>query len=185
VENPKELHLTNEAEANVYIAQDSLALLIGLVLHQQIPTEKAFHSPLILRDRLGKELDATEIAAMDPEQLDAAFREKPALHRFPGSMSKRVQSVCEHVTETYDGSVPLIWDGVEDADELMHRMLAIPGFGEYKARIYIGVLAQRFGIRPNGWENHLPTWPSIVDVANASDLAELKVRKKAWKESQS
>jgi len=172
VENPKELHLTNEAEANVYIAQDSLALLIGLVLHQQIPTEKAFHSPLILRDRLGKE-------------LDAAFREKPALHRFPGSMSKRVQSVCEHVTETYDGSVPRIWEGIEDADELMKRMLAIPGFGEYKARIYIGVLAQRFGIRPEGWESHLPTWPSIVDVADANDLAELKLRKKAWKESQS
>ncbi len=133
MENPKELPFTNEVEANTYIAADSLALLIGLVLHQQILTEKAFHSPLILRDRLGKELDATEIAAMDPEQLDAAFQEEPALHRFPGSMSKRVQSVCEHVTETYDGLVPHIWDGIEDADELMQRMVAIPGFAEYKA----------------------------------------------------
>jgi uncharacterized HhH-GPD family protein len=100
-------------------------------------------------------------------------------------MSKRVQSVCEHVAETYDGSVPRIWEGIDDADDLMKRMLAIPGFGEYKARIYIGVLAQRFGIRPEGWESHLPTWPSIVDVADANDLAELKLRKKAWKESQS
>ncbi|MEA2002753.1 MAG: HhH-GPD-type base excision DNA repair protein [Actinomycetota bacterium] len=185
MKHPKELHLTNEPEANTYIAEDSLALLIGLVLHQQIPTEKAFHSPYVLRDRLGKELDATEIASMDPEELDAAFRAKPALHRFPGSMSKRVQAVCEHVTEVYGGSVQGVWDGVEDADELMQRMLAIPGFGEYKARIYIGVLAQRFGIRPDGWENYLPTWPSIVDIADANDLAELKVRKKAWKESQS
>lgn len=184
MENPTELHLTNEPEANRYIAEDPLALLIGLVLHQQIPTEKAFHSPFVLRNRLGRDLDAIAIAAMDPEDLDAAFRAKPALHRFPGSMAKRVQSVCEHIAESYDGSVTRLWDGLSDADELMDRLLAVPGFGEYKARIYIGVLAQRFGVRPAGWERHLPTWPSIVDVANADDLAELKPRKKVWKQAQ-
>lgn len=181
---PKQLYLTNDPEANEYIARDPLAFLIGMVLHQQIPTEKAFHSPLVLRDRLGRELDAAEIAAMDPEQLEAAFKEKPALHRFPGAMAKRVQGVCEHLTTIYGGTVPALWDGVATGDELMERLLAIPGFGEYKARIYLGVLAERFGITPDGWEHHAPTWPSIADVGSLDDLTDLKARKKAWKESQ-
>ncbi len=182
--NPTELFLTNEPEANAFIAAEPLGLLIGLVLHQQIPTEKAFHSPLVLRDRLGTDLDAAAIAAMDPEELEAVFKERPALHRFPGSMAKRVQKVCEHIAEEYEGSVRGIWEGVADADSLMERMLAIPGFGEYKARIYVGVLARRFGVVPDGFEDHLPTWPSIVDVENLDDLHDLKARKKAWKESQ-
>ena len=184
METPSQLFLTNEPEANAFIADDPLGLLVGLVLHQQIPTEKAFHSPLVLRQRLGKDLDAGEIAAMDPEALEATFKEKPALHRFPGAMAKRVQAVCEHISETYDGSVAGVWDGVSDADDLMARLLAIPGFGEYKARIYLGVLAKRFGVTPSGYEEHLPTWPSIVDVESLEDLHDLKARKKAWKESQ-
>lgn len=184
MKNPNELYLTNDADANVFIARDSLGLLIGLVLHQQIPTEKAFQSPLVLRDRLGKDLDAATIAAMNPEEVDALFREKPALHRFPGSMAKRVQAVCEYLTEHYDGSVEGLWDGVNDAAELMDRLLAMPGFGEYKARIYVGVLAERFEIRPEGWQDYRPTWPSIVDVETADDLAQLKMRKKAWKDAQ-
>ncbi|MDX2344051.1 MAG: HhH-GPD-type base excision DNA repair protein [Acidimicrobiia bacterium] len=180
---PTELCLTNEPDANAFIAKDSLGLLVGLVLHQQIPTEKAFHSPMVLRDRLGRDLDPAQIANMDPEALEAVFKEKPALHRFPGSMAKRVQSVCEHVVETYDGSVAGIWEGVTTADQLMERLLAMPGFGEYKARIYIGVLAKRFGIKPKGFTKYLPTWPSIVDIASLDDLADLKARKKAWKES--
>lgn len=182
---PTELCLTTEPEANAFLANDPLGLLIGLVLHQQIATEKAFLGPYLLRDRLGTDLDASAIAATDPEELEAIFKEKPALHRFPGSMAKRVQGLCDYVTETYDGSVPAIWDGVADAQELMDRLLVVPGFGEYKARIYIGVLAQRFGVRPDGYEEFLPTWPSVVDIETLDDLAELKVRKKAWKESQS
>ena len=181
---PAELYLTNDPEANALIAGDPLALLVGLVLHQQIPTEKAFHSPLVLRDRLGRELDAAEIAAMDPEALEAVFKEKPALHRFPGAMAKRVQAVCEHIASEYAGSVPGLWDGVDSADDLMNRMLDVPGFGEYKARIYIGLLAERFDVRPEGYEAYLPTWPSVVDVNSLDDLSELKARKKAWKESQ-
>jgi uncharacterized HhH-GPD family protein len=183
MQQPTELHLTNEPEANAFLAADPLGLLIGLVLHQQIPTEKAFHSPLVLRDRLGRELDAAEIAGMDLETLEGLFKEKPALHRFPGSMAKRVQAVCDHIAEHYDGTVPHLWAGITSADELMERLLAMPGFGEYKARIYIGVLAERFGVRPDGYESHLPTWPSIVDISSLDDLAELKARKKAWKES--
>jgi uncharacterized HhH-GPD family protein len=181
---PHELFLTNEPEANALLAEDPLALLIGLVLHQQIPTEKAFHSPLVLRDRLGRGLDAADIAGMDPEALEAVFKEKPALHRFPGAMAKRVQSVCAHISEKYNGAVEGLWDGVAGSDRLLERMLEIPGFGEYKARIYMGVLAKRFGVKPRGYTKHLPTWPSIVDVTSPEDLAELKARKKAWKDSQ-
>lgn len=181
---PKELFLTNDDEANAFIADDPLALLVGLVLHQQIPTEKAFNSPLVLRQRLGRDLDATDLAAMNPEDLERLFREKPALHRFPGSMANRVQGVCEHVADHYAGDVTALWEGIADAGELMQRLTNIPGFGDYKARIYLGLLARRFGVRPRGWEDHLPTWPSIVDVESLEDLAELKVRKKAWKASQ-
>lgn len=184
MDTPQELFLTNDPEANAFIATEPLAFLIGLVLHQQIPTEKAFHSPFDLRSRLARDLDATDIAAMNPDDLEAAFKEKPALHRFPGSMAKRVQGVCEHIAESYDGSVPALWDGVASADELMSRLLAIPGFGEYKARIYVGVLGRHFAVRPPGWEDLAPTWPSIADVGSLDDLAELKVRKKAWKASQ-
>ncbi|MDJ0954117.1 MAG: HhH-GPD-type base excision DNA repair protein [Acidimicrobiia bacterium] len=181
---PKELFLTNNADANRFLAAEPLGLLIGLVLHQQIPTEKAFHSPYVLRDRLGDDLDAAAIAGMDPEELEAVFKERPALHRFPGAMAKRVQKVCDHIVQEYDGSVSAIWEGVEDADTLMERLLAIPGFGEYKARIYLGVLANRFGVQPEGYTDYLPTWPSIADVESLDDLADLKARKKAWKESQ-
>lgn len=182
---PAELCLTNEPRANTLLADDPLALLIGLVLHQQIATEKAFLGPYLLHERLGQDLDAASIAAMEPESLEAIFKEKPALHRFPGSMAKRVQGVCEHVAEAYNGSVPEIWSGVGNARELMGRLVAVPGFGDYKARIYIGLLAQRFGVRPDGYEEFLPTWPSVVDVATLDDLADLKARKKAWKESKS
>lgn len=185
MEQPDQLYLTNEPAANAFIAGDPLGLLVGLVLHQQIPTEKAFHSPLLLRDRLGRDLDAADLAGVDPEALEAVFKEKPALHRFPGSMAKRVQAVCEHLVAEYDGSVSALWADAESADELMERLLAIPGFGEYKARIYLGLLARRFRIQPAGWEEYLPTWPSIVDVESLDDLADLKARKKAWKESQS
>jgi len=184
MQEPTELFLSNDPDANALIAADPLALLIGLVLHQQIATEKAFVGPLLLKQRLGEELEAQSIAAMDPEQLAEAFKQKPALHRFPGSMAGRVQGVCDHIATEYGGDVPAIWTGVADADDLMDRLLAIPGFGEYKARIYLGVLARRFGIRPNGYEDHLPTWPSIVDVATADDLAALKDRKRAWKAAQ-
>lgn len=182
---PAQLHLSNDDAANRFIAADPLAFLIGIVLHQQIPTEKAFQSPLVLRDRLGRDLDAGEIAAMNPDDLVGAFKEPPALHRFPGSMAKRVQGVCDYLVDNYGGEVTALWKDVADADELLNRLLAIPGFGEYKARIYLGVLARRFGITPEGWEDKAPTWPSIADVASPADLIELRQRKKAWKQARS
>lgn len=184
MKKPAELFLSSDPDANTLIADDPLALLIGLVLHQQVATEKAFVGPLHLKQRLGEDLDAATIAAMDPERLVMVFKEKPALHRFPGSMAGRVQGVCDHVASEYGGDVAAIWTDIASADELMDRLRAIPGFGDYKARIYLGVLAQRFGIRPSDYEEHLPTWPSIVDVETPDDLIALKERKKAWKAAQ-
>jgi uncharacterized HhH-GPD family protein len=178
---PQVLYFTDDDAANRLIAADDLALLIGIVLYQQVPTEKAFSGPLALRERLGGPLDATRIAEMDPDALEAVFRERPALHRFPAAMAKRVQAVCRHLVDHHGGRVAGLWEGAADAHEVMGRLTAMPGFGDYKARIYLGVLAERFGVRPAGWEEHLPDWPSIVDISGAGDLQELKERKKAWK----
>ncbi len=177
------LHYTDDPAANELLAEDPTALLIGLVLYQQVPIEKAFSGPGVLQQRLGGTLDVAAIAAMDPDDLDAVFRERPALHRFPGNMAKRTQAVCTHIVEEYGGDVTALWSGITDADELMKRLQGLPGFGEYKARVYFGVLAERFDVRPEGWERHLPDWPSIVDIRQPSDLPELKERKKAWKEA--
>ena len=182
--DPAELHYTDRDDANQLIAGEPAALLIGIVLYQQVPTEKAFVGPLLLKERLGGSLDPGEIATMDPGRLEELFREKPALHRFPASMAKKVQAVCTHVVDHHGGDVTELWKGAETAQEVVGRIEAMPGFGEYKARVYFGVLAERFGVRPDGWEALVPDWPSIADIVVPSDLADLKLRKKAWKESQ-
>jgi uncharacterized HhH-GPD family protein len=179
-----EIYFTDDHEANHLLATNDFALLVGLTLYQQVPVEKAFVGPSVLRDRLGGELDAAMIASMDPDELDDVFREKPALHRFPGSMAKRTQAVAVHVVETYDGDVSGIWDGVDDASELQRRIKALPGFGDYKARVYAAVLARRFGIQPADWEDHLPDWPNISEVTKPEDRDAMKLRKKEWKAAQ-
>lgn len=182
---PTSLFFTDRDDANELLAADPTALLVGIVLYQQVPTEKAFAGPLVVQERLGRPLRVDEIAAMDPEALEAVFREKPAVHRFPASMAKKVQAVCQYLVEHYDGTVAGLWEGAETAEEVVKRLEAMPGFGEYKARVYFGVLAARFGIQPDGWQEMVPDWPSIVDITAPQDLPELKLRKKAWKESKS
>lgn len=177
------LPYTDDPSANAFLAADPFALLVGIVLYQQVPIEVAFAGPSRLDDRLGG-LDSQAIAQMDPEALEAAFREKPAVHRFPGNMAKRVQAAAAFVASEYDGDTSAIWADIEDADELMRRLKAMPGFGEYKARIYLAVLAQRFGVRPAGWERYVPDWPNISEIESPEDRSDLKERKKAWKASQ-
>lgn len=180
-----DIYFTTEPEANELLANDAYALVVGLVIYQQVPTEKAFAGPFVLKERLSGTLDATTVASMDPEALEAVFRETPAIHRFPASMAKRVQAVSQFIVDEYDGDAAGIWEGVESADELLARLKAVPGFGDYKARLTLGVLANQFEVRPDGFEQRMPDWPSVADVAKPEDLADLKVRKKAWKESQS
>lgn len=179
----KSLPFTDDADANRLLAEPT-ALMIAMTLYQQIPVEKAMAGPAELKRRLGTELDAAAIAAMDPADLDEVFRQKPALHRFPGNMAKRVHAMCNALVDEYGGDASRIWaDG--DAADIKSRLDAIPGFGDYKSRVLMGVLGERLGVRPKGWEEFKPTWPSIADVATFEDIAEMKARKKAWKESQS
>lgn len=177
------LPYTDDPSMNSYLAEDPFALLVGIVLYQQVPIETAFAGPSRLHDRLGG-LDPKGIAAMDPELLEATFREKPAIHRFPGNMAKRVQAVAAFVASEYDGDTSAVWAEVDSADELMRRLKAVPGFGDYKARIYLAVLARRFGVKPDGWERYLPDWPNISEIDSPEDRSDLRERKRAWKAAQ-
>jgi len=178
-----DIYFTTEPEANALIAEDPFALVVGLTLYQQVPTQKAFAGPYALKQRLGDSLDPVSIAEMDPDALEAVFRERPALHRFPANMAKRVQSVAQYVVDENGGDASSLWTEASSGDELLANLVAVPGFGEYKARLTIGVLANQFQIRPSGYEQYLPDWPSIADIEKPEDLAELKERKKAWKAS--
>ena len=180
-----DIYYTTAPEANELLSDDPYALIVGLAIYQQIPTEKAFAGPYVLKDRLGGTLDAATVAGMPPEELEAVFRETPAIHRFPTNMAKRVQAVSQYLVDEYEGDASAVWADVKTADELMARLEAIPGFGEYKARLTVGVLATQYGVKPRGYTKLMPDWPSVVDIKKPEDLAELKVRKKAWKESKS
>ena len=171
---------TGRAEADRLLEQEPLALLIGLVLDQQVKMEKAFGGPYDLKQRLGH-LDARRIAAMDPEQLDAAFRQRPALHRFPGTMARRVQGLCRVIASEYGGDAGAVWRDVADGDELARRISALPGFGEMKSRITMSVLAKKFGVRPAGWERHAAHWHTVADVDSPETMQEARDVKRRMK----
>src|SRR5436309_3674077 len=154
---------TQDPAANELLETDALALLIGMVLDQQVKMEKAFGGPYELKQRLGH-LDASTIASMDPDALDKVFRERPALHRFPGNMARRVQAMTQAVVKDYGGDAGAVWNGARDGDELAARISKLPGFGDMKTRILISVLAKKFGVKPAGWEKHAANWHSVADV---------------------
>ncbi len=179
-----EIHFTNDKEANTLLAENHFALLVGMTLYQQVPVEKAFAGPHVLEERLGRAIDAGTIAGMDPQELEDVFREKPALHRFPANMAKRTQAVASFIVDEYDGDPAGLWAGIEAGSELLARIKKMPGFGDYKARVYAAVLAQQFDIKPDGWDDNLPDWPNISEVHSEASRAEMKERKKAWKAAQ-
>ena len=144
--------------------------------------QKAFSGPLELQRRIGT-LDARAIAAMDPTELSDAFRERPALHRFPGTMAERAQALCAYVADTYDGDAARVWTEAADGADLRARLLALPGIGEMKANALIAILAKRFGVRPPGWEAVMPTHPTLGDVDSAEALAAYQAQKRAYKAS--
>lgn len=172
---------TGRPEADRLLEEDPLALLIGMLLDQQVKMEKAFSGPYELRQRLGGKLDAAQIAAMDPEELDRAFRERPALHRFPGNMARRVQQLCAAVAEEYGNDAASIWRDAASGVELGRRLRALPGFGEGKTRIMVSVLAKRFDVRPPGWETEAADWHSIADVDSPETMAQAREVKRAMK----
>ena len=178
---PTALFFTPDADANRLLAKEPLAVLVGMLLDQQITMEMAFRGPWLLRERLGGRLDAAEIAAMDPVEFEAVFRAKPALHRFPGSMAKRTQDLCRYLVEHHGGKAENIWKKVATGDELLARVRALPGFGNDKARIFVGVLGKRLGVQPAGWELVAADWASIADVDSYERISEIRDAKRAAK----
>ena len=182
-----QLYLSGDAEADRLLSEDPLALLIGLVLDQQVPLEKAFAGPWELRQRLGRELDASTIAAMPPDELAAFFIDRPALHRFPGSMAARVQDLCRVLVEDYGGSAAAVWTTARSGDELLKRVKALPGFGEHKARIFVALLGKQLGVRPKGWEEaagpfgQAGSLASIADIDSPGALVAVREHKRAVK----
>jgi uncharacterized HhH-GPD family protein len=181
-EAPAALYFTPSAEANRLLAQEPLALMLGMLLDQQVTMEWAFGAPLLLAQRLGVDhLDAAAIAAMDPAALEAVFRAKPALHRYPASMAKRTQDLCRHLVEHHGGGADAVWAGARTGAELLARVEALPGFGKDKSRIFVGVLGKRLGVRPPGWEQAAADWASIADVDSFERVAEIREKKRAAK----
>ena len=172
------LHFTDSDEANALIAQDPLALLIGFALDQQVPVPTAFTGPLKLEQRLGS-LDAETIAGMDPDKLDAAFREKPAVHRFPGNMARRVQELCATIVSDYGGDAARVWTDAKDADDLRQRIGSLPGFGEMKIKALGAVLAKRFGVKAA--QGLVPGHPTLGDVDSPQALVDYQAAKRAHK----
>lgn len=181
------LHLAQDAEADALLSANPLALLIGMVLDQQVTIEKAFSSPAELARRLEGPLDAASIAAMDPDHLSELFRRRPALHRFPGSMAGRVQQVCNAVATTYGNRTERIWQEARDGRDLVERLRALPGFGEQKAKIFAALLGKQLGVRPRGWqEASVPygddgTHLSVADITGPETLDRVRSAKKAAK----
>ena len=180
------LPLTGDAPADELLEREPLALLIGMLLDQQVPMERAFHSPYELKERLGGRLDAAGIAGMDPDELAAVFAMRPALHRFPGSMAARTQELCRHLVEHHGGRAEAVWTDAASGKELLARLRALPGFGEQKARIFVALLAKRRGVTPPGWEDAAgayakPGWFSVADVDGPESLARVREHKRAVK----
>jgi uncharacterized HhH-GPD family protein len=175
---PAALYLTESEEANRLLASEPLALLIGFALDQQVPVPTAFAGPQKLKERIG-ELDAKRIAAMDPAALEAAFRERPAIHRFPGSMARRVQELCAVVAEEYGGKAERVWTEATDADDLRTRIGGLPGFGAMKITGLGSVLALRFGLEAA--QELVPDHPCLGAVDSPEALAEYQAAKRAHK----
>lgn len=183
MDKPDQLHFTEDEKANELLATDGLALLIGMLLDQQFPMERAFYGPQLLKERLREDLDEERIANWDPDELAEAFQGPPAVHRYWSAMSKRTQALCQVLVDEYDGRAENVWDTAESGAELLKRLKALPGFGDAKSRIFVGVLGKRLGVRPEGWEEKAADWPSVADIAVFDDVAVLREQKRAMKEA--
>lgn len=181
------LALPIDPEANALLRRSPLALLVGMVLDQQVSMEKAFSSPYVLAQRLGHEPDAAELAGYDPEALVAIFATPPALHRFPKAMAARVQEVCRVLVDRYDGDAAGLWTGVADGRELLRRVADLPGFGKQKAQIFVALLGKRFGVTPAGWREaaggygDADAYRSVADVTDTESLRRVREYKQQMK----
>ncbi len=177
---PERLYFTGDDEADALLAREPMALLIGFALDQQVTVPTAFSGPLKLKQRLGT-LDPGRIATTDPAKLEQAFREKPAIHRFPGAMASRVQELSAFVAERYGGRAERLWNEATDTDDLRRRISELPGFGEMKIKALGSVLAKRFGVAAA--QGLVPSHPTLGDVDSADALASYQAAKRAYKAS--
>lgn len=179
------LHLSQDADADALLSRSPLALLIGMLLDQQIPTEKAFRGPAVLRERLAKELAATEIA--ERPDLAELFAQPPAIHRFPGSMAGRVQDLCRYLVEHYGGDAAAVWNNADSGADLLARLKALPGFGDQKAKIFVALLGKQLGVRPTGWREAVGPYGdedarrSVADVTSPESLQQVRAYKQSVK----
>jgi uncharacterized HhH-GPD family protein len=172
---PDRLYFTDSDEANALIASDPMALLIGFALDQQVQVQKAFSGPLVLKERVGS-IDAGTLAAAD---LDPVFRERPAIHRFPGSMAQRVHELALHIRDEYDGDAARVWTDAADSEALRANLAGLPGFGEMKVKALGSVLAKRFGVIAA--EGLVPWHPTLGDVDSPQALADYQAAKRVHK----
>jgi uncharacterized HhH-GPD family protein len=172
---PDQLHFTESDEANALLASDPMALLVGFVLDQQVTVQKAFSGPLVLKERLGS-IDADTLASAD---LEPVFRERPAIHRFPGNMAKRVHALAVHIRDRYDGDAARVWTDAADSDELRANLAALPGFGEMKIKALGSVLSKRFGVAVA--DDLVPWHPTLGDVDSAQALVDYQAAKREHK----
>ncbi|GAA4142838.1 HhH-GPD-type base excision DNA repair protein [Actinomadura keratinilytica] len=182
------VHLSQQPEADELLGRSPLALLTGMLLDQQIPMEWAFSGPYTIARRMGADdLDAHEIAAWDPERFAALLSEKPAVHRYPGSMAKRIQQLCRYLVEHYDGDAEAIWRDAATGKELFQRLNALPGYGKQKAQIFVALLGKRFGVRPEGWREAAGaygeegSYRSVADITGPESLAKVRAFKQQMK----
>jgi uncharacterized HhH-GPD family protein len=179
------LYITGDPEADRLLNTDGLGLLCGMLLDQQVPMEWAFTGPATLHARLGH-LDAAKIAAMDPEAFVTVCCQKPAIHRFPASMGRRIHDLCGMLVANFDGRGEAVWTGVKTGDELYARLRTLPGYGEEKARIFVAILGKRFKVRPKGWQDAAgkfgdDTPRSVADITDTASLGKVREWKKAAK----
>jgi uncharacterized HhH-GPD family protein len=182
---PGDLFITGDPKADALLNRSGIALMIGMLLDQQVPMEWAFTGPFTLRSRLGH-LDVRRIAAMGEDDLVAVACERPAVHRFPAVMARRIHALCTAIDRDYRGSAERIWNGVATGDELYRRLRALPGFGDEKSRIFIALLAKRFGVQPSGWERAAGVFAdgqprTVADISDATSLAAVREWKRAQK----
>lgn len=181
-----ELHLTGDETADELLSDNPFALLVGMLLDQQVPMEVAFVGPQRLADRLDVRLDPAAVAASDPDHLVELFRQKPAIHRYPGSMAKRVHALATFLVEEHGGDAAAVWREAETGAELKRRVAALPGFGDQKARIFVALLGKQYGVTPDGWQEAAGDYGqdgfrSIADVVDPDSLQQVREFKRAKK----
>ncbi|QEU93289.1 HhH-GPD-type base excision DNA repair protein [Streptomyces kanamyceticus] len=182
------LRLAQQTEADELLGRSPLAALVGMLLDQQVPMEWAFAGPYTIAQRLNAEdLDAHDIAAYDPEGFAALLSEKPAVHRYPGSMAKRVQQLCQYLVDHYDGDPAAVWEGVPTGEELLKRLNDLPGFGKQKAQIFLALLGKQLGVRPKGWREaagdygEAKSYRSVADITGPESLQKVRAHKQEMK----